>query len=155
MRRCSAPVSQGSHDSMPSNTSPSARRSHCWRPHGASPTRRAARCRTSSVGSSSRQREQLDLGQILGRTLVAHGELAQPVDLVTPKVDADGDVGGRAEHVDDRSPDRDLAPMFNLILAAVAHAHQPGHEGLGVDLLALADDHGLDVLDVRTEALQQ
>ena len=40
--RCSRSVSHGSHDSMPSNTWPSARRSHCSRPHG-SLARRARR----------------------------------------------------------------------------------------------------------------
>ncbi len=52
--RCSRSVSHGSHDSMPSNSWPSARRSHCSRPHGCCATSAAARARTSSVGSSSR-----------------------------------------------------------------------------------------------------
>ena len=51
---CSPSASHGSHDSMPSKTSPSARRSHCSRPHGSVPTRAAARAVTSGVNSTSR-----------------------------------------------------------------------------------------------------
>ena len=54
-RTCSAWVSHGSQDSMPSNTRPPASFSHCSRPQGSAPTRRAARSRTSSVGTSSLQ----------------------------------------------------------------------------------------------------
>ena len=44
----------------------------------------------------------------------------EPVDLVAPQVDADGVVGGRRVHVDDRAAHRDLAPRLDLVLAPVA-----------------------------------
>ena len=140
---------------MPSKTRPSPRRSHCWRPHGASPTSRPARRRTSSVGSSSRQPNSSTLGQVVGGALVSDRELGEPVDLVAPQVDAHRRVGGRTEHVNDRAPNGQLAPMLDLVFAPVAHADQPGHQRLGIDLLAFADDDRLDVLDVRAEPLQE
>src|SRR5205823_9643823 len=54
-----------------------------------------------------------------GRALVVDRELTETVDLVAPQVDAHGRVGGRREHVDDRSADRDLAAVFDLVLAPV------------------------------------
>ena len=50
----SSDASQGSHDSMPSKTCPSASRSHCSRPHGCSPTRAAARSCTAGDAMTSR-----------------------------------------------------------------------------------------------------
>ena len=50
----SSAVSQGSHDSMPSNVSPAAKRSQCSRPQGSDTISASARARTSSVGSNSR-----------------------------------------------------------------------------------------------------
>ncbi|CAI8346438.1 MAG: Uncharacterised protein [Acidimicrobiales bacterium AG-410-I20] len=48
-------VSQGSHDSIPSNISPFAKRSHCSLPHGSLPIRLSACFLISSVGRSSLQ----------------------------------------------------------------------------------------------------
>ena len=48
-------TSQGSHDSMPSNCSPSANRSHWCRPHGAVPTSVPACLRMASSVTNSRQ----------------------------------------------------------------------------------------------------
>ena len=151
----SAPASHGSHDSMPSKVWPSARRSHCSRPQGSDARRAAARSRTSSVGSSSRQAKRSHLGALGGGALVGHRELGQAVDLVAPQVDAHRLVGGGGEHVDDRAPHGDLAPVLDLVLPAVAEVDQLADQVLLVDLRAGADDHGGDVLDVRAEALDQ
>ena len=50
--------------------------------------------------------EQLDLAQVVDRTLIGHVEPGQPVDLVAPQVDPDRLVGGGREDVDDRRPVR-------------------------------------------------
>ena len=55
VKRRSLALSHGSHDSMPSNSSPSAILAKCSRANGASWERIRARSRTSSVSTSSRQ----------------------------------------------------------------------------------------------------
>ena len=91
--RRSSGVSHGSHDSMPSKTRPSLSRSHCSRPHGSSATSAAARARTSARGQELAGREDRHLVEVGGGALVVDRELAEPVDLVAPQVDADRRVG--------------------------------------------------------------
>ena len=133
---CSPSVSHGSHDSMPSNVSPSASRSHCSRPHGCSATRRPARGAHLVGGQQLAAREDLACVEVDGRALVGDRELGEPVDLVAPQVDAHGTVGGRREHVDDRASHGDLAAVLDLVLAPVAGVHQRGDELVAVAPLA-------------------
>ena len=104
------------------------------RPHGSRWTSSAARARTSSRGQQLAAREDLHLGDVDRGPLVGHGELGQAVDLVAPQVDAHRHVGGGGEHVDDRAPHGHLAPVLDLVLAAVAGRDQPLDELGGVDL---------------------
>ena len=55
----------------------------------------------------------------------------------------------RGEDVDDRAPHRQLAPVLDLVLPAVAEADQLAPPRSQVDLLPLGHLDGLDVLDVR------
>ena len=89
------------------------------------------------------------------RALVGDGELGEAVDLVAPQVDAHRPVGGDGEDVDDRAPHGDLAAVLDLVLAPVADADEGGDELVAVALLARPDDDGLDVVDVRAEALHE
>ena len=104
-------------------------------------------------------RQQLSTGehghalQWVGRPLVAHRELAEPVDLIAPEVDPHGGVRSRREEVDDRPADGDLAAMLDEILAAVAGVHELAHELVTVAALPDLDLDGLDLLDVGTEPL--
>ena len=98
-------------------------------------------------------REDLDAGDVVLRALVGHGEVGEPVDLVAPEVDADGAVGRAGVDVDDRAPQGDLAPMLHLVLAPVAGGGELADEVGRVEGVAGADGDGLDVLDVRAEAL--
>ena len=66
-----------------------------------------------------------------------------------------GRVGGGREHVDDRAAHGDLAAVLDLVLAAVAVAHEALDELGRVDLVADPDDDRLDVGDVRAEALHE
>ena len=153
-RRCSRSVSHGSHDSMPSNTWPSARRSHCSRPTAAS--RRARRRGPHLVGGQQLAgREDPRLGDVVGGALVGDRERGQAVDLVAPEVDAHRMVVGRRVHVDDRAAHRDLAARLDLVLAPVAAGDEARDQLVAVDLVAGAHDDRLDLLDVRAEALHQ
>ena len=117
--------SHGSHDSMPSKVWPSARRSHCSAPHGCESSSSSARACTSSVARSSRTGKDPGVVQVDRRALIGDRELRQAIDLVAPEVDAHGMVGGRRVHVDDRAAHRELAPRLDLVLASVAHRHEP------------------------------
>ena len=153
---CSPVVSHGIHDSMPSNTRPSARRSHCSRPHGSARDERRGRARTSSVGQQLAAREDLDLGEVGRRALVVHAELGEAVDLVAPQVDAHRHVGGRREHVDDRAAER-----------RPRRGARPGTRGdsrastssatssAGSTCCPVVIVDRLDVLDVRAEPLHE
>ncbi len=70
----SSSTSHGSHDSIPSKCRPSARRSHCSRPHGSAAMSSSARRLTSSVGVSSRRREDHHLVEVDRRALVVDAE---------------------------------------------------------------------------------
>ena len=61
-------------------------------------------------GQQLAAREQQHLVEVVGRALVGHRELGEPVDLVAPQVDAHRAVGGRREHVDDRARARPARP---------------------------------------------
>ena len=98
--------------------------------------------------------EQLDLGDVDGRTLILHAELAEPVDLVSPEVDTDRNLRGRWEDVDDRAADGDLTAVLDLVLPPVAEPDQLFDQGLGVELLARAHDDRCGLLDMRAQALQ-
>jgi hypothetical protein len=100
-------------------------------------------------------REDLGAREVVPAALVADGEGAEPVHLVAPEVDADGGVGGARVDVDDRASDGHLAPGLDLVLPAVAGLDEAADEVLGVEGVAGADGHGLDVLDVGAEALDE
>ena len=139
---------------MPSNTSPSARRCHCSRPHGWDATRRSARSRTSGPAAAPGTGNQRPGRSSAVRALVGHRELAQPLDLVAPQVDAHRDVGGGGEDVDDRAAHRELAPVLDLVLAPIALSpvarsarwSRPGRR---------ASTTGSSVLDVGAETLHE
>ncbi len=147
-------ASHGSHDSMPSNWSPSASRSHWWRPQGADPDQFGRPLPHGLVGHQLAAAEQLDPGQVVDRPLVGDVEPGQPVHLVAPQVDPDRLVGGGREHVDDAAPDGQLAAVLDDRLAPVAHAHQPGHQLVDVDLVALGHRHRPGRRPPRAEPLQ-
>jgi hypothetical protein len=107
------------------------------------------------AGEQLAAREDHGLGEVDGGALVGHGELDEAVDLVAPQVDAHGPVGGGGEHVDDRAPHGDLAPVLDHLLTAVAGTDQPLHQLVAVDAGAGGDGDRLEVLDVGAEALDQ
>ena len=116
----------GSHDSMPSNCSPSARRSRLRRPPGPAAHRAPAAARTLRRWDELPAPEEDDGVEVGRRSLVADGERGQAVDLVAPQVDAHRHVGGGREHVDDAAPHGELAAVLDLVLAAVARARPGG-----------------------------
>ena len=89
-------------------------------------------------GQQLAAREQQHLVEPVGRPLVGHRELGEPVDLVAPQVDAHRAVGRRREHVDDRPAHRQLAAVLDHLLAPVARGHQVAHQVVAVDLQARA-----------------
>ena len=95
---------------------------------------------------------QLDVAR---RALVGDRELGEAVDVVAPEVDSHGRVGRRREDVDDRPPQRHLAPVLHLVLAPVAGAGQAADQAGGVEPVAGPDRHRLHVLHVTTETLHQ
>ncbi len=107
------------------------------------------------VGDGSRSGPQLAARMDLhlrdrdGGPLVGHRELRQPVDLVTPQVDADRHIGGAGEHVDDGAPHRDLPAVLHLVLPSVPEGDQLLDQFDGIDHIAAADhdrvDHRLGV----------
>ncbi len=97
--------------------------------------------------------EELNFGQVNRRTLVGNRELGQPVDFVTPEVDAHRDIGGRRKNVDYRTPHRHLTTVFDLMFPAISEAHQPVDQIDRVDSVARTDDHRIDVIDAVTEPL--
>jgi hypothetical protein len=100
-------------------------------------------------------REDQRLGEILGRALVVDAEAGEPVDLVTPQVDADRRVGRRGEDVDDRAAPGELAAVLDELLAAVSEADELGREVVGVDDRTGMHAHRLDLGGSRSEPLQQ
>ena len=98
--------------------------------------------------------EQLDLGDVDGRTLILHAELAEPVDLVSPEVDADRNLRGRWEDVDDRATHGDLTAVLDLVLPPVTEPDQFLDQCFGIELLARPHDDRCGLLDMRPEALQ-
>ena len=100
-------------------------------------------------------REDPGVGDRVGRSLVGDRELRQPVDLVAPEVDAHRVVGRRGIDVDDRPAHRELAARLHLVLAPVAHRHEPFDELVAVELVAGPDHDRLDVFDVRAEPLHE
>ena len=99
--------------------------------------------------------ENDDLVEVGHRTLVAHGELGEAVHFVAPQVDAHRAGRGGGEDVHDRASDRQLAPVLHLVLPAVAEPDELLHQPVQVDLLPARHLDGLDVFDVRPEALEQ
>ena len=100
-------------------------------------------------------REHPRLVDLVGRALVGDGEAREAIDLVTPEVDAHGMVVGRRVHVDDRPAHRDLAARFDLVLAPVSERDEPRDQLVAIELRAGMNTDGLEVLDVRAEALHQ
>ena len=100
-------------------------------------------------------REDPRLVDVVGGALVGDRERRQPVDLVTPEVDADRVVVGGRVHVDDRAADGDLAPRLHLVLPPVAAGDQRLDQLVAVDPPARPDDDRLDLLDVGPEPLHQ
>jgi hypothetical protein len=106
-------------------------------------------------GQQLTAREQQHLVEPVGRPLVGHRELGEPVDLVAPQVDAHRAVGRRREHVDDRPAHGQLAPVLDHLLAPVASGHEVAHQVVAVDLQTRAHRDRRHVVDVRAEALHQ
>ncbi len=100
-------------------------------------------------------REDVDLGDVADRSLVVHAERGQPVDLVTPQVDADRRVGGGGVDVDDRATAGELAAVLDEFLAAVPELDERPRQLIRVDLGARANDDGFDRGRTGTEFLQQ
>ena len=107
------------------------------------------------VGQQLATREDEDFADRDRRALIVDGELAQAIDFVAPEVDANGRVGGRGEHVDDRTAHRELAAMLDLVLAAIADTRQPLNEHCRIELVSGTHDDGVDVAGTGTEALHQ
>ena len=99
--------------------------------------------------------EQQRLVEVVGRPLVGDRELGEPVDLVAPQIDAQRPVGGRREHVDDRAPYRQLAPVLDHLLAPVPGGHEVADQVVAVDLHAGSQRDGRHVVDVRAQALHE
>ena len=100
-------------------------------------------------------REEPHLGEVAVRPLIGDRELREPVDLVTPEIDAHRMIRGGRVDVDDRAAHRELAARFDLVLAPVAHRDEPLDELVAIEARARPHDDRLDVLDVRTEPLHQ
>ena len=107
------------------------------------------------VGQQLATREDEYFADRDGRALIVDGELAQPIDFVAPEIDANGGVGGRGEHIDDRTAHRELAAMLDLVLAAIADAGEPLDECRRIELVSGTDDDGIDVAGTGTETLHQ
>ena len=86
-------------------------------------------------------REDDGLVQVDVASLIVHREGGQTVDLVAPEIDADGGVGRGREDVDDRTAFGHLAPMLDQFLAPVSAVHQRAQQLVGVERVALANDH--------------
>ena len=99
--------------------------------------------------------EDLDAGHVAGRALGVDRELGEAVHLVAPQVDAHRHVGGGREHVDDRSPHRHLAPVLDLVLAAVAGGDERGQQVVRVDTGARRHDDRFGLLHMGAEALHE
>ena len=124
-------------------------------PTAAAATRASARARTSSVGSSSRHGK---ISTSARSTVERWSATENSVRRSTSSPHRSMRTGAsavRREHVDDRAAHRDLAAVLDLVLAAVADAHEPLDELGRVDLVAGADDDRLDVGDVRAEPLHE
>ena len=121
---------------MPSNCAPSARFSHTDAPQGRR-TVSAARGLAQGLGEHDLAAAvERDGAQVVRRALVADRERSEPVDLVTPEIDADRHVGRRGEDVDDAASHGELAAVLHLVLAPVAHGDQCREEVRHVDLVA-------------------
>ena len=99
--------------------------------------------------------EDLDPGQVVGGALVADGELGEAVDLVAPEVDAHRPVGRGGVDVDDRAAHGQLPAVLDHLFAAVAGGDELAHQLVPVALLAGDHHHGLHVLDVGPEPLDE
>ncbi len=100
-------------------------------------------------------REDLDALEVDRRALVGDRELGEPVDLVAPQVDAHRRVGDRREDVDDRSTHRDLATVLHLVLPPVPAGDEQLDGLVQVEHRARRDHQRLDVLHVRSQALDE
>ena len=100
-------------------------------------------------------REDAHLVDVADRTLVVDAERGQPVDLVTPQVDADRRVGRGGVDVDDRAATGELAPVLDEFLAAIAELHERRRELVGIDLGPGPNDDRVDRGRVRAELLEQ
>ena len=124
---------------------------------------RLAACQSRSasahgrVGTHFACRIQARLGEISHRALICHRELGETVHLVAPQVDADGRVGGGAEHVHDPAAHRHLAAVLHLMLAPVAPRHHLRHHL--AEIAPVASGHAqrprLVGADIRAQPLQQ
>ena len=153
----SSGASHGSHDSMPSKVWPCSMRSHCAAPHGCSAMQRTPRARARRRSAAPRAPGRSSTASRSSRrALVGDRELAEPVDLVAPQVDAHRVVRGDGVDVDDRAPHRDLAARLDLVLAAVAERRRAGATNSSRSSRPPGrDGHRLDVGDVRTEPLDE
>ena len=100
-------------------------------------------------------REDQGGGEIAGGSLVVDAERGEAVDLVAPQVDPDRAVGGRREHVDDRSPAGELAPVLDQLLPPVAELDEAVGELVGVDDVAGVDGDRDDLGGPGPEALEE
>jgi hypothetical protein len=113
------------------------------------------------TGAHFRRRQQLPHGEEPGvfevgmAALVGDGELAQPVDLVTPQVDAHRVVSGGRVNIDDRAPHRELAARFDLVFAAIPHRDEPFDQLVAVEAGSGVHDDRLNGLHMRPEALHE
>ena len=132
-------TSHGHHDSIPSKKSPSASRSHCSRPHGWLATRPAARRRIGPSGRSLPGRVDLEAVQGVRGPLVADRELHQPIDVVTPEVDANRRRRRRGVDIDDGTSNGHLPAVLHLVLPVVAELRQAPHQRRLVEGVADAE----------------
>ena len=85
------------------------------------------------VGHQLPAAEELDLVEVVRGALVRHVEAGEPVDLVTPQVDAHRFVAGRGEDVDDAATHGEFPPVLDQRFAPVPEADQLGHQVLDHD----------------------
>ena len=89
------------------------------------------------------------------RPLIVDSELAEPINFISPKIDAHRSISRAGEHVDDRTPHREVAAGLDLRFAPIPRIHESLREVADVDLVADPNHDRVDLVCPRSQALHK
>ena len=87
--------------------------------------------------------------------LIVDIEMCQSIHLIAPQINSNGCVGGRGEHVDDRTAPRNFAAVLHKLFTAITTVHKPRKQCIGIDFVAWSHNDWFQCRCIGPKFLQQ